>query len=363
VSEAQLDPSLKVDLSLKAPSLRGRGTPINPPNRFERLHLEPDPEVSPGEVPATELLRDTTRSILSPNDSPDIPFTYSINPYRGCENGCIYCYARPTHEYLGFNAGLDFETKLLVKEDAPALLRKELSAKSWKPQVIALSGNTDPYQPVEKRLGITRACVEVLREFCNPVGVITKRHLVTRDIDLFRDLADESAVAVNLSITTLDADLARVMEPRASQPHRRLEALRALSEAHIPCGVMVGPVIPGLTDHELPAILQAAADHGASWAGWIMLRLPHGVGNLFEDWLERHFPDRRNKVMNRIKHIRGGRTNDPRFGSRHRGEGFFAKEVDAMFRLACRKAGLTEPAPKLSAAGFRAPRPAQMSLF
>jgi DNA repair photolyase len=344
-------------------TVQGRGASINPPNRFERLHLETDPEAEPGERPTTELLRDTTRSILSRNDSPDIPFTFSVNPYRGCEHGCAYCYARPTHEYLGFSAGTDFETKILVKDTAAELLRKELSARTWKPQVIALSGNTDPYQPIEKQLGITRACVDVLREFRNPVGVITKNHLVTRDIDLFKDLAGEQAVHVNLSITSLDGDLARVMEPRASQPQRRLDALRALSNAHIPCGVMVGPVIPGLTDHELPAIVQAAAEHGAQWASWIMLRLPHGVGNLFEDWLERHFPDRRSKVMNRVRHMRAGQLNDPRFGTRHRGEGFYAREVDAMFNLARRKAGLTEPAPRLSAASFRAPRPEQLTLF
>src|SRR5215510_5595319 len=230
----------------------GRGASINPPNRFERLSYEADPEESgsSGPAPKTQYLRDTSKSIIAHNDSPDIPFDASVNPYRGCEHGCIYCYARPTHEFLGFSAGLDFETRILVKEDAPELLYDELSSRKWKPQILVMSGVTDPYQPIESRLRITRRCLEVLAEFRNPVGIITKNHLVTRDIDLLSDLAKHQAATVYVAVTTLDTELRRVMEPRTSPPAARLAAIRALSAAGIPTGVLVAPIIPGLTDHE-----------------------------------------------------------------------------------------------------------------
>ncbi|MGH7563184.1 MAG: PA0069 family radical SAM protein [Gemmatimonadota bacterium] len=265
------------------------------------------------------------------------------------------CYARPTHEFFGLSAGLDFETKIFVKEDAPELLRQQLSSTKWEPRVLAMSGVTDPYQPVERRLEATRRCLEVLAEFRNPVSIITKNHLVTRDIDLLQRLALHDAAMVNLSVTTLRRSLQRVMEPRTSIPEKRFEAIRKLSGAGIPVGVLVAPVIPGLTDHEMPKILERAAEAGAVRAGWVMLRLPHAVKDLFEDWLGRHFPDRKAKVLNRLLSLRGGRLNDPRFGSRMRGEGPFAEQVRQVFEVSCRKAGLNRVPVELSTAAFRRP--------
>lgn len=343
--------------------MRARGAPGNPPNRFERLHLEPEAEDSglvgePGEPrpdPRTELRVDPSRSIVANNESPDVGFDASVNPYRGCEHGCAYCYARPTHEYLGFSAGLDFETRILVKRDAPALLRQALSARSWKPRVLALSGVTDPYQPAERRLRLTRGCLEVLASFRNPVTVVTKSWLVTRDGDLLSAMAEVDAAAVCLSITTLDPDLQRRLEPRASTPGRRLAAIEALARAGIPTGVLVAPVIPGLTEHELPAILRAAAGAGARFAGRVVLRLPHGVKELFDDWLAREEPGRRAKVLARLRALHGGRLYDSSFGARQRGGGVFADSIDALFALGCRRAGLATRAPALSAAAFRRP--------
>jgi DNA repair photolyase len=265
------------------------------------------------------------------------------------------CFARPSHEYLGFSAGLDFETRILVKEDAPELLRRELSSSRWEPQVIALSGNTDCYQPVERRLGITRRCLGVLAEFRNPVGVITKNHLVTRDADLLAELASVNAASVNVSVTTLDAELARTMEPRTSTPARRLVAIEKLARAGIPVGVLVAPVIPGLTEHELPRILQAAADAGASFAGYVPLKLPHAVAPLFERWLEERYPEKKGKVLGRIREMRGGRLNDPRFGYRQRGEGPLADAIASLFAAGCQRAGLATHGPELSTAAFRRP--------
>ena len=346
--------------------IRGRGAAGNPPNRFEKLWYERDRDWTDPEdpSPATRFLKDPSRSIITYNDSPDVGFDASVNPYRGCEHGCIYCYARPTHEYLGFSAGLDFETKILVKEDAPELLQRELFSPSWKPQVVAISGVTDPYQPVERRLGLTRRCLEVFVEFRNPFVIVTKNHLVTRDLDVLQEMARFEAVAVFLSITTLDSSLARIMEPRTSQPLRRLAAIEALAQAGVPAGVMVAPVIPALTDHELPSIISAAARVGARFAGYVPLRLPHGVGPLFERWLTQHAPDRKGKILNRVRAIRGGRLNDPRFVSRMKGEGIFAKQIAAMFSLACRKAGIEGRGPHLSTAAFRRhPSTAQLSLL
>jgi DNA repair photolyase len=347
--------------------LRGRGAAQNPKNRFEQAEYVPDPEAfdedEPG--PRTQFLRDHTRGIIARNDSPDIPFTASVNPYRGCEHGCIYCFARPTHEYLGFSAGLDFETRILVKHDAPELLRHELASRRWEPQPIAMSGVTDPYQPAERRFEITRGCLQVLAEFRNPVAIVTKNHLVTRDIDLLADLAQHQAASVNVSITTLDETLQRVMEPRASTPARRLEAVRRLSAAGIPVRVLVAPVVPGLTDHEMTGILAAAADAGASAASYIPLRLPYGLKGLFEDWLQTHFPDRRDKVLNRIREMRGGKLYDAQWGTRMRGEGVFADQYEVMFGAVCRKLDLVRHFPALSTAAFRRPHdPAgQIGLF
>ena len=286
-----------------------------------------------------------------------------MNPYRGCEHGCIYCYARPTHEFLGFSAGLDFETRIMVKDRAPELLQKELSSPKWKPQVIAMSGVTDCYQPVERRLKLTRGCLEVLADFRNPVGIVTKNHLVTRDIDVLGELARHECAVVMISITTLDTDLRKVMEPRTSPPASRLAAIEALSRAGIPVGVLVAPVVPGLTDHEMPAILAAAAKAGARFAGHVVLRLPHAVAPLFEQWLGEHFPDRKDKVLNRIRSLRGGKLNNAQFGSRMRGEGIFADQIHQMFNVACRKAGIGKRDLELSTKHFRRVEKEQMSLF
>jgi DNA repair photolyase len=348
--------------------MKGRGADWNPQNRFEKLEyvvdgdahidFEEDSEASP----KTMYLRDPARTIIATNDSPDVGFDASINPYRGCEHGCIYCYARPSHEYLGFSAGLDFETRILVKEDAPALLREELSAKKWEPKVLAISGVTDPYQPIERKLKLTRGCLEVLAEFRNPVMVITKNHLVTRDADLYAELASHDAASVSLSITTLDASLQRTMEPRTSSPELRLEAISKLAAAGVPVNVMVAPVIPGLTDHEMPAILKAARDAGATRAGFVVLRLPWAVAPLFEQWLEDYFPDRKEKVLNRIRDLRGGKLYDAKWGVRGRGVGIFAEQIRAMFDVTCRKVGLNERDYDLSTDAFRKVTP-QGSLF
>lgn len=343
--------------SLPLPVVRGRGASSNPPNRFERLHVERDRWTDEDDpAPRTDLLRDATRSILSRNDSPDVGFDVGINPYRGCEHGCSYCYARPTHEYLGFSAGLDFETKILVKPEAPRLLREALSSARWKPRPIMMSGNTDAYQPVERRLRLTRRCLEVLAEFRNPVMITTKSWLVSRDVDLLAELASHGAVSVMLSVTTLRNELQRVMEPRAASPGRRLGAIRVLADAGVPVGVSVAPIVPGLTDHELPAILESAAEAGATFATRIVLRLPHGVKELFETWLEEHFPDRKAKVLNRIREMRGGKLYDPRFGTRWRGEGPWADQIEALFHVTRDRLGLGR-APELSAAAFRRPDP------
>jgi DNA repair photolyase len=347
-------------------SIAGRGAAGNPKNRFERIEVEPDPGEIEGDEPRPETvyLRDHSRSIIARNDSPDIGFDASINPYRGCSHGCAYCYARPTHEYLGLSAGLDFESKILVKQDAPELLRKELSSPRWNPLVLSMSGVTDPYQPVERRLRITRRCLEVLAEFRNPVVIVTKNHLVTRDVDLLSELTRHDAAAVAVSLTTLDDDLQRIMEPRTSRPARRLAAVERLAASGIPVGVMTAPVIPGLNDHELPALLSVAAEAGASFAAYVPVRLPYAVRPLFEDWLTRHFPERKVKVLNRIRSMRGGELNDARFGSRMRGEGLFAEHIAQLFSISCRRAGMGEGRfPKLSTAAFRRGGGAQPNLF
>jgi DNA repair photolyase len=351
-------------MSASGQPLRGRGSAENPPPRFERISYEPDADAPPEEAgPPTQFLRDTARSIIAYNDSPDVGFAASINPYRGCEHGCAYCYARPNHEYLGFSAGLDFETKIVVKEDAPELLRRELAAPGWRPQTIALSGVTDPYQPGERHFRLTRRCLEVLAEFRNPVGIVTKSQLVTRDVDVLAELARHEAVGVFISLTTLDPELALRMEPRATQPAGRLAAMEILVRAGVPVGVMTAPVIPGLTDHELPALLAAAAAAGARFAGYVPLRLPHGVGPLFEAWLARHFPARQRRVMSRVRLLRGGRVNDSRFGSRMRGEGPVAEAVRKLFHLGCQKAGIRPGAPTLQTGAFRNPAHSQRTLF
>ena len=348
------------------PVRRGRGARINPPNRFEPLCLEEDPaaldEDELRQVP-TKYYVDATKTLLARNDSPDIGFTFSLNPYRGCEHGCIYCYARPSHEYLGFSAGLDFETRILVKERAPELLAETFQKRSWVPQVVALSGNTDPYQPLERRLALTRGCLEVFLRHRNPVGIITKNYLVTRDIDLLEQMAKYNLVHVILSITTLHPDLVHIMEPRTSRPERRLQAIEMLAARNIPVSVNVAPIIPGLTDEEMPAILKAAASHGASGAGYTILRLPGAVQDLFIDWVRREFPDRANKIVRRLASLRGGDLTDNRFGKRMRGEGDWADLISRLFRIERKRWGLDAPRRSLSTRHFRRLANGQRSLF
>jgi DNA repair photolyase len=345
--------------------IHGRGSAIDPPNRFVPLYRESVPGWTEEEDPAprTQFFRDTSRTILNTNESPDIPFTYSLNPYRGCEHGCSYCYARPGHEFLGLSAGLEFESKIFVKETAPELLRKELSSPKWVPQCVSISGVTDTYQPVERRVLLTRRCLEVFGEFRNPVGIVTKSALVSRDRDLLLELARYNAAQVFLSITTLDPELARRMEPRAAAPAARLRALQELHEAGIPVGVLVAPIIPGLNDHEAPAIIQAAYDAGARRASYVTLRLPLAVKDLFTDWLERHYPERKDRVLGRLREVRGGKLNDSVFGRRMRGQGDWADLFSHMFKLHRRRVGMSEEWPALSAAHFTNGRPRRGMLF
>jgi DNA repair photolyase len=338
---------------------KGRGAGSNETGRFELTQMEMDPvEPIEGEEPRslrTTFLKDSARSILSYNKSPDIPFDASINPYRGCEHGCIYCYARPTHEYLGFSAGLDFESKILVKEDAPKLLRKELMKPSYRPEVINISGVTDCYQPAERRFRLTRACLEVLSEFKNPFTIITKNHLVTRDLDLIAPMAADGLAAVFITITSMNPGLTAVLEPRTSRPAARLEAIKALSSAGIPMGVMVAPVIPAITDHEIPAILEAAAGAGAQHAAYVPLRLPLSVAPLFVEWLENHFPDRKEKVLSRIMDMKEGKLNEADFGSRMQAKGKFGELLGQLFAHHARRFGLNQKDLDLSTDLFHRP--------
>jgi len=342
-------------------SIRGRGASWSPANRFEKLHVDiSDVDVVDVDVtqeerprPVTQYFRDGSRSIITRNNSPDVGFETSVNPYRGCEHGCIYCYARPTHEYLGFSAGLDFESKIVVKMNAAELLRAELESPRWKPHTLVMSGVTDPYQPIERKLRITRGCLEVLAQFRNPVAIITKNRLVTRDVDLLRKLASYKAVAVNISVTSLDPNLQRVLEPRTSPPAARLETIEQFRATGIPVGVMVAPIIPGLTDHEVPKILEACAGAGAQFASYTIVRLPWAVAPLFEHWLDEHFPDRKEKVLGRIQHLRGNdRLNNSQWHTRMTGEGVFAEQIASLFEVGCRRSAIGER-PKLSTVAFR----------
>ncbi len=353
-------------------SFPGRGATLNPPNRFEPLVVAPDPDYAEFDEhgvpvvplsPRTQFYPDATESVLAESDSPDLGHRWGLNPYRGCEHGCAYCFARPYHEYLGWSSGLDFETKILVKLRAPELLRAELASRRWKAEPIALSGVTDCYQPAERRFKLTRACLEVCAEFRQPVGVITKNFLVTRDRDLLAALARHGAVRVYVSVTTLDADLAGKLEPRAARPEHRLRAIRLLTEAGIPVSVMVAPVIPGLTDHELPAILAAAADAGATSARYVLLRLPHAVKDVFLAWLDTHAPGKKERVLARIKDLRGGRLYDATFGDRLRGIGIFAEQIRLLFAVAVRRTGLDRESAPLSAAAFRRPGGVQLEML
>ncbi len=345
----------------------GRATSLNTPNRFEHrtytpLPIEVTQEARQSPVPTT-FYRDASRTILARNDSPDVPFTFSINPYRGCEHGCIYCYARPSHEYLGFSAGLDFETRIMVKLNAPRLLEQTFLRQSWKPQVVAFSGNTDCYQPVERSLGLTRECLEVSLRFRNPATIVTKSALVLRDLDLLREMAGWKIVHVMISITSLNPGLIRIMEPRASAPALRLDAIEELARAGVPVGVNAAPIIPGLTDEEIPSILKAAADRGATNAGYILVRLPGAVKPLFLDWVRRNFPEREKRILNRIRDTRHGELSDARFGSRVTGEGEIARTIGSLFALHAERYHLKTRWCDLTTDAFRRPRGSQGDLF
>lgn len=347
---------------------RGRGALSNPEGRFEPYRHEGADDgwgVLEEELPplATRVFTDRARTIITRNRSPDIPFEQSINPYRGCEHGCPYCYARPSHAYLGLSPGLDFETILFAKPEAAERLRTELGRPGYRVRPIAFGTNTDPYQPIERRLRIMRGLLEVLAACEHPLTIVTKSALVERDLDLLAPMARKDLIGVFLSITTLDRTLARRLEPRASAPWRRLESVRRLSAAGVPVGVMFAPVIPALNDSEMEAVLAAAAERGARFAGYTLLRLPHEVKDLFREWLAAHYPLKAAHVMSLIRQARGGRENDPRFGARMRGQGEYAQMLAQRFRLACRRLGLNREELALDTTRFRPPPPAQLGLF
>jgi DNA repair photolyase len=351
---------------------RGRGAQLNPGNRFEstRLHvlgehldllhaqqIESDDEE--GKKVVTHVYHDRTQTLINHVESPDVGMTWTLNAYRGCEHGCIYCYARPFHEHLGFSSGLDFETRIMAKFDAPRLLKQELNKRSWKGEPIHMSGVTDCYQPLEKKLRLTRQCLEIMTECRQPVTIITKNHLVTRDIDLYSELARYNAACVGVSVTSLDSSVAAKLEPRASSPQRRLEAIRKLSEAGVPVFVMVAPIVPGLTDQEVPAILKAVSEAGAVWSGYTIMRLPYQVKALFLDWVRREYPQKAQRMESQLRSMRNGRHNESEFGSRMRGEGLMAQQICSVFKVFSSRYGLDKPWPHLSSEHFR--RPGELS--
>jgi DNA repair photolyase len=363
--KAQLGKARAVPITFK-----GRGAADNRQGRFEREEREAFDDGWEGEGeeqrgPRTEVTLTQARSIISRNHSPDIPFTQSINPYQGCEHGCIYCYARPSHAYLGLSPGLDFETKLFAKANAAELLRAELSRPGYRCEVISIGANTDPYQPIEREYNITRRILEVLAQCDHPLGIVTKSALVERDLDLLAPMAKKGLVHVFVSIGTLDHELMRRLEPRSTAPTRRLEVLRALSEAGIPCGVLVAPIIPFLNDRDMEAVLERSSAQGAGIAGYQILRLPYELKDLFKDWLARNYPLKAARIMSQIRQMRGGRENDPRFGTRMSGEGIFAKLQERRFRLACERHGLNlHGRNQLDTTRFKPPAAAgQLSLF
>jgi len=331
---------------MQKPALQPRGALTNPEGRFETYttRTEDDGWWREEDLPPlrTTVSEDSTRTIIARNDSPDIGFDRSINPYRGCEHGCVYCYARPSHNFLGLSAGADFETKLFAKPQAGRLLEAELRKKGYSPAPIGLGTNTDPYQPVERKLGIMRQILEVLSDFNHPLTIVTKSALILRDLDILAPMAAKGLVTVGISVTTLDSDLARRLEPRASVPAKRLAAIEGLAAAGVPVRVMVSPLIPALTDHELESILSAAAEKGATKASWILLRLPYDIKDLFEEWLEHHRPERAAHILSLIRQARGGKLNDPEFGKRFRGEGPYVQMIGQRFAVACKKLGLNQ---------------------
>jgi len=349
----------------------GRGAGLNPANRFETVslsvlgeHLDQEAGAEAPQQIATRVHADDSRSIINPVDSPDLPFKWTVNPYCGCEHGCIYCYARPGHETMGLSCGVEFETRIFAKFDAPRILRRELARPSWTGEPIVLSGVTDPYQPIESKLQITRRCIELFATCGQPISVVTKSRLVLRDLDLLKALVRERAVRVCISVTSLDSRVAAKMEPRASCPQDRLAAVRRLTEADIPVTVLMAPIIPGLTETQIPGLLEAVADAGADSAGYILLRLPHQVDLLFLEWLRREFPDRADHVASLIRQTRGGRLNDGTFGRRMRDQGPVAAQIGAMFQLWARRFDLHRPSEALSSRAFVKPDDArQMKLF
>lgn len=345
-------------------AIAGRGAAIDPPNRFERLHVEPDPDCDPEERPhpRTQFFYDATESLLTKNESPDVGFSYGLNSYRGCEHGCAYCFARPYHEYLGWSSGLEFESKILVKLRAPELLRRELSKPKWQAQPIAMSGATDCYQPAERKFRLTRGCLQVCAELRHPIFIITKNALVTRDIDVLSELARHHCIGVHVSVTSLDTDLAGKLEPRASRPAARLRAIRELSAAGIPVGAMVAPIIPGLTEHEMPAILEAVAEAGAKRAGYVLLRLPFAVKDIFTRWLDDHAPSKKARVLDRLLTLREGKLYTAEWGRRMTGDGIFAEQLSRLFEVTARRLGLNQEVFALSTAHFRKPGE-QLTLF
>jgi len=350
--------------------LKGRGANLNPKNRFEKLSIEnftfddwQDFDEPADNNLLTEYYLDESKTVISKNNSEDVGFDYSFNPYRGCEHGCIYCYARPTHEYLGFSSGVDFETKIMVKPNAASLLEEEFKKKNYKPDIIIFSGNTDCYQPLEKRMKITREALKVCLKYGNPVGVITKNALIQRDVDVLKEMAALGIVSVTISVTTLDKDLARKMEPRASTPEMRLRTIEVMAENNIPVTVNAAPIIPGLNDKEIPSILKESSRRGAESAGYIMLRLPYSVKDLFIGWIQREFPDRASKVINSIKSIRNGKLNSSEWRKRFRGEGELADTVRNLFQISCRKYGLNRRHFNLRTEHFKSNFTKQLQLF
>jgi DNA repair photolyase len=345
---------------VRAERMRGRGAGVNPSGRYETIsrHVFDDGWDSIEELPPfkTEVQVEKPRQIITRNDSPDISFDRSINPYRGCEHGCVYCFARPTHAFMGLSPGLDFESKLFAKPDAAKLLERELAKDGYQPKTIAIGTNTDPYQPIEKEYRIMREVLEVLEQHNHPVGIVTKSALVTRDIDILQRMAAKGLAKVALSVTTLDRRLARTMEPRAATPSKRLETIRALNEAGVPTSVMIGPVIPGLNDAEIERILESGMQAGAKEAGYVILRLPLEVSPIFKDWLLRHYPDRFRHVMSLVRSMRGGKDYDSEFGKRMKGAGPYAWQIGRRFEIAAKRLGLNTERLRLRADLFRSPR-------
>lgn len=349
---------------------KGRGATINLEGRFEsvvRESVDDGWNASSEEEPPkleTTVTEEVAKSIIARNESPDVGFSQSINPYRGCEHGCIYCYARPTHAYVNLSPGLDFETKLFAKVNAAGLLREELSKPGYRCEAISLGANTDPYQPIEREYRITRGILEILSECEHPVGIVTKSSMVERDLDLLAPMAEKKLVKVFVSITTMDHEIARKLEPRAAAPARRLQTIKTLSEAGVPCGVLTAPVIPFLTDSGIEKVLEAAHEAGATLAGYVLLRLPYEIKDLFKDWLNHHYPLKAQHVMSRVREMRGGRENDPQFGSRMRGEGEFADLLAKRFKIACKRLGLNQRDWELDMKRFKPPlRSGQLALF